>query len=175
MQTGGIAYNIYDSKIKDVPIFEKSIRSDKGPIEAKSIKELAAKLEIEPTNLEKTIKEYNAAVQDGNFDPLNLDGKCTKGIEPPKSNWARTIDETDLKAYPIMCANVFTFGGLKVTPDAQVLSRDGYIIPGLYAAGEIIGFYHGSYIGSTSVLKALVFGRKAGKDAAQYCRRESKG
>ena len=120
--------------------------------------------------MESTIKNYNNSVQEGNFKPLVLDGKCTKGINPNKSNWALTIDVNDIKAYPIMCSNVFTFGGLKVTPKAQVLNNDGYIIPGLYAAGEIIGFYHGSYIGSTSVLKALVFGRKAGKDASAYAK-----
>jgi tricarballylate dehydrogenase len=170
-QPGGIAYCIYDSKIEKVPVYEKGIRTDKGPIKAKSIKEMAVKLEIEPSSLEETMRNYNAAVQDGNFDPLTLDGKCTKGIEPPKSNWAMTIDETDLMALPIVCANVFTFGGIKVTPHAEVVNKDGYIIPGLYAAGEVMGFYYGSYVGSTSVLRGLVFGRKAGEHSAKFCKK----
>jgi tricarballylate dehydrogenase len=61
-----------------------------------------------------------------------------------------------------MSANVFTFGGLKVDPDARVLSSDGHPIPGLYAAGEIIGSYYGVYTGATSVMKGMVFGRQAG-------------
>jgi tricarballylate dehydrogenase len=72
-------------------------------------------------------------------------------------------------AYPLICANVFTFGGVKITPRAEVLNRDGYAIPGLYAAGEMTGFYYGSDVGSTSFLRALVFGRKAGENAAQHC------
>ena len=66
-----------------------------------------------------------------------------------------------------MSANVFTFGGLQVDSGARVLDRDGDPIPGLYAAGEIIGMYYGTYTGATSVLKGLVFGRIAGQDAAR--------
>ena len=50
---------------------------------------------------------------------------------------------------------------------ARVLDRDGAPIPGLYAAGEIIGLYYGTYTGATSVLKGMVFGRIAGRDAAR--------
>jgi tricarballylate dehydrogenase len=72
-------------------------------------------------------------------------------------------------AYPLICANVFTFGGVKITPRAEVLNRDGYVIPGLYAAGEMTGFYYGSDVGSTSSLRAMVFGQKAGENAGKYC------
>ena len=167
-QPEGKAYLIYDSTIEDVPNYRVGIRSDKSPIQAKSIKELAAKLEINPVSLETTIKNFNDAVQDGKFDPLKLDGKSTKGIEPPKSNWARKIDEKSLMAFPLICGNVFTFGGVKITPRGEVLNRDGYVIPGLYAAGEMIGFYYGSDVGSTSFLRSLVFGRKAGENAGKY-------
>jgi tricarballylate dehydrogenase len=170
-QPGGVAYFIHDSKLEDIPNYEKGLHTDRSPIKAQSIKDLASKLEIDPLKLGKTIDMYNAAVQEGSYDPLNLDGKSTIGIEPPKSNWALAIDKTDLFAMPIMCANVFTFGGLKVTPKAEVLNIDGYVIPGLYAGGEIIGFYYGSYVGSTSVLKGLVFGLKAGENSVDYCRR----
>jgi tricarballylate dehydrogenase len=168
MQEGGIAYLIYDSKMKSIPNIEKGLHTDREPIKANSIAELASKLEIDPVALEATILNYNAAVQPGKFDPFKLDGKRTKGISPEKSNWAMTIDENDLLAIPLICSNCFTFGGLKVTPKAEVLNRDGYVIPGLYAAGEVIGFYYGTYVGATSVLRGLVFGRKAGETSAQY-------
>jgi len=165
-QEKGIGYLIADSKTLEVKNVLARIKTDKDPIRAKSIKELAAKLEIDPDRLEKTIKGYNQAVQDGEFNSFELDGKCTKGIEPPKSNWAMRIDETDLIAYPIICGNVFTLGGLKITPKAEVVNQDGYPIPGLYAAGETLGLYYGSYVGGTSVLRGLIFGRKAGKEIA---------
>ncbi len=62
---------------------------------------------------------------------------------------------------------MFTFGGLKVDARARVIDADGEAIPGLYAAGEVIGMYYRNYTGATSVLKGLVFGRIAGADAAR--------
>ena len=56
---------------------------------------------------------------------------------------------------------------MKVDSDARVLDGDGVPIPGLYAAGEIIGTYYRIYTGATSVLKGLVFGRLAGGHAAR--------
>jgi tricarballylate dehydrogenase len=69
-------------------------------------------------------------------------------------------------AYPIIASNCFTFGGLKVSPDAQVIDCDGKTIQGLYAAGETMGIYHQVYAGSTSVLRGAVFGRIAALHAA---------
>ena len=168
-QKGGKAFFLFDSKIKDVPNYELRVKTDKEPIKANSIKELALKIGIDASQLEKTIKDYNASINNGNFNPLKPDGKCTVGIKPIKSNWARTLNEDNLMAFPVMCANCFTFGGLKITSKAEVINRDGCVIPGLYAAGEVIGLYYGSYVGSTSVLRGLVFGRKAGESASDYC------
>ena len=55
---------------------------------------------------------------------------------------------------------------MKVNPRAQVLNTQGEVIEGLYAAGETMGIYYGTYTGATSVLKGAVFGRIAGSDAA---------
>ena len=82
-------------------------------------------------------------------------------MEPKKSNWARPIIKAPFRAYPIIPANCFTFGGVKVNVDAQVLDCDGKPIPGLYAAGETMGIYHQVYAGSTSVLRGATFGRIA--------------
>ena len=66
-----------------------------------------------------------------------------------------------VRAYPIISANCFTFGGLKVNTNAQVLDNDGKVMAGLYAAGETVGLYHQVYTGATSVLRGTVFGRTA--------------
>ena len=47
----------------------------------------------QPQGLVRTVREFNAACQPGDYNPAILDGKCTKGITPPKSNWALPIDE----------------------------------------------------------------------------------
>jgi tricarballylate dehydrogenase len=97
---------------------------------------------------------------------LEIDGLATRDLDPRKSNWARPIDRPPFLAYPITCANCFTFGGVKVDTDARVLDLDGVPIDGLYAAGEVMGLYYGTYTGATSVLRGAVFGRKAGLHAA---------
>ena len=102
----------------------------------------------------------------GSYKPLELDGLATQGLEPPKSNWALTIDQAPFHAYPIMSANVFTFGGLKTDSLGRVVDNDGDPIANLYAAGEMTGMYYGNYTGSTSVLRGMVFGRLAGTHAA---------
>ncbi len=66
---------------------------------------------------------------------------------------------------------MFTFGGLKIDPNARVLNGDGNAIAGLYAAGEIVGTFYRHYPGATSVLKGLVFGRLAGLMAASRLNR----
>jgi tricarballylate dehydrogenase len=90
----------------------------------------------------------------------------TQGLVPPKSNWATPIAEGPYHAYPIISANVFTFGGLKIDIHGRVLDADGEPIPGLFAAGETAGLYYRNYTGATSVLKGMVFGRLAGRFAA---------
>jgi tricarballylate dehydrogenase len=92
---------------------------------------------------------------------LRADGLATSGLTPPKSNWARPIDAAPYRAWPVISANVFTFGGLKADRHARVIDHDGNPIPGLYAAGETMGIYYRTYTGSTSVLRGAVFGRQA--------------
>jgi tricarballylate dehydrogenase len=131
---------------------------------------LAEKLGLPAACLVSTVERYNAACQPGEWKPLELDGLRTRDLNPPKSNWALPIERAPFHAYPIMSANVFTFGGVKVDGNARVLDHDGEPIPGLYAAGEVIGLFWGTYTGATSVLKGLVFGRLAGRDIAEQRR-----
>jgi tricarballylate dehydrogenase len=104
------------------------------------------------------------------YNEADMDGLTTRGITPRKSNWARPISKPPYIAYPVISSVVLTFGGLRVTPQAQVVNQQGDVIPGLYAAGETMGLYYRSYTGATSVLKGLVFGRLAGSDAAKNLR-----
>jgi tricarballylate dehydrogenase len=61
----------------------------------------------------------------------------------------------------------FTFGGLKITNNAEVEDTSGHPIPGLYAAGEMVGglFFH-NYASGTGLMSGAVFGRLAGRNAA---------
>lgn len=141
--------------------------TDVPPAKADSIRELATLLGLDPDALDRTVSGYNAACNDRPFNPHDYDGKSTEGIEPPKSNWANPLENPPYYGYPVAAAICFTYGGLKTDTSARVLAKNGAAIPGLYAAGELVGLFYHEYPAATSVLKALTFGRIAGTHAAQ--------
>lgn len=166
-QPEGIAWVVLDARHMRIPNYRLGIRTDKPPIVGQSVADLARAIGLRPEPLEATVDAYNAACVPGAWKPLELDGLATQGLHPGKSNWATPIVEPPFHAYPIISSNVFTFGGVKVDSQARVLDAADRPIPGLYAAGEVVGMYWGNYTGATSVLKGLVFGRLAGTDAAR--------
>ena len=130
-----------------------------------------------PTDaLATTIDGYNAAVdRAAPFDPDRLDGKAARGPslagQPPKSNWALPIEEPPFLAFSVTGGITFAFGGLATDATGRVLDTRDRPIPGLYAAGETQGeLFYDNYPGATSVLRGLVFGRRAGRDAAEVAR-----
>jgi tricarballylate dehydrogenase len=115
----------------------------------------------------QTIKEYNAAVQDGEYNPAIKDGKGTIGIDPPKSNWALRIEKPPFYAFPVTCGITFTFGGLHVSEVGEVLNEQEKPIKGLYAAGEMVGgIFYENYPGGSGLMSGAVFGKLAGTSAA---------
>jgi len=165
---GSIAYAILDSRLLEIADYQRAIRSEVPPVRAETLTELAKLAGIDADNLASTVAAYNAAcVGDANiFDPTRCDGLAAAAtLNPPKSNWARAIAVPPFLAYPLVGAIAYTFGGLATDAHARVL-RDGTPIRGLYAAGEITGHFHGTAPNAVSVLRALVFGRIAGRRAA---------
>jgi tricarballylate dehydrogenase len=133
---------------------------------ADTIEELAEKLDIDVEGLKAEIAKFNAACQPGTYNPSILDGVSTQGINPPKSNWALPIDTAPYHGYVVTCGITFTFGGLKINTDGQVLDLTERPILGLYAAGELVGgIFYENYPGGTGLLNGSVFGRLAGKNA----------
>jgi tricarballylate dehydrogenase len=164
---GQKAFLIGDQTSLSVNGFTDVAFSDVPPVEAPTLGELARELGLDADALERTVAEYNAAAggHDG-FDPYSFDGKATRGLEPPKSNWAFPLDSPPFIAYPLTCAITFTFGGIRTDPSARVVTPAGTPIPGLYAAGEVTGLYYHDYPVGTSVIRAVTFGRIAGAHAA---------
>lgn len=171
-RTGAIAYSILDGRLRQIPDYPRAIRSDIPPVQAEHIGELAQLIGVDAATLAKTIADYNAACigDPSRFDATRLDGLATaSSLKSPKSNWARAICEPPFLAYPLVCAVVYTFGGVATDDRARVL-RAGRPIPGLYAAGEITGHFHATAPNSVSALRALVFGRIAGREAYRTAR-----
>ena len=138
-------------------------------VSASTLEELAGKLEgVDPKGFLDEMKRYNAAVKkDVTFNPTIKDGRCTVGLDIDKSNWANTIEDGPFEAYQVTCGLTFTFGGLRIVPDTgQVMDSDMSPIPGLYAAGELVGgLFYFNYPGGSGLTSGMVFGRTAG-DAA---------
>ncbi|THU99134.1 succinate dehydrogenase/fumarate reductase flavo protein subunit [Dendrothele bispora CBS 962.96] len=142
--------------------------TDLEPEQGATIGELAGKLGLDPHALQQTVNEFNTACD--TTTPLNflkLDGKGTKGINPPKSNWAQPIISPPFYGYPLTANLTFTYGGLATNLNAQVLAQNGSVIPGLYAAGEIHGVFYHEYPPASSVLRSLSFGGVAGEFIAR--------
>ena len=85
-----------------------------------------------------------------------------------KSNWANTIDKPPFEGYAVTCGITFTFGGLRINTDGEVLNTDYQPIRGLYAAGELVGgLFYFNYPGGSGLISGAVFGRIAGTSAAR--------
>ena len=133
-----------------------------------TIDELAGKLDgVDKEAFLKEIETYNAAVrQDIDYNPNVKDGRCTEGLPINKSNWAQTIDTAPFEGYQVTCGVTFTFGGLRINTDGQVVDTDLNPITGLYAAGECVGgIFYFNYPGGSGLTTGSVFGRLAGTSA----------
>jgi len=162
------AFQIFDQKVVDILREEYRIR-EVTKAEAATVEELARKLEIDVAGFARTVREFNAAVaKDVPFNPAVKDGKGTRGVTPPKSNWAQPLDTPPYVGYAVTTGITFTFGGLKITERGEVIDCEQRPIPGLFAAGELVGglFYH-NYPGGAGLMAGAVFGRIAGRSAAR--------
>jgi tricarballylate dehydrogenase len=160
------AFQLFDAKVVEMLRDEYRI-TEATKASADDVGSLAERLGVDRQGLERTVREFNASVLEGEFDPSRLDGKGTEGIEPPKSNWALRLDEPPLLGYAVTCGITFTYGGLRIDRDARVLREDGSAIGGLFAASELVGgLFYGNYAGGTGLMSGAVFGRIAGAGAA---------
>ena len=164
------AWQIFDSKVDHLLRDEYRIKQI-TKVQADSVEELCARMEGVDTNAAiATIRAYNASVNTAiDFDPNVKDNRSTIGLEINKSNWANTVDEPPFQAFNVTCGLTFTFGGLRINQQGQVLDTDLDAIPGLHAAGELVGgLFYGNYPGGTGLMAGAVFGRLAGKSAGTH-------
>jgi tricarballylate dehydrogenase len=172
-QPGMMAWQVFDSKI--IPMLRDEYRIKQvTKVRADTLEDLVKKMEgVNAEACLREIREYNKAVRkDLPFNMAVKDGRCTTGLKINKSNWANTIEDPPFEAYGVTCGVTFSFGGLKITNDGEVQDTGGNPIPGLYAAGELVGgiFYH-NYPGGTGLTSGSVFGRLSGTSAAAYVKK----
>lgn len=168
-QPGSVAFQIFDAK--GIPFlrveYQEAVR-----VESNSLEELAGEIDINVEPFLATIKEFNEAIVDEiPFRSYERDGRCTRGLNPEKTNWAQKIDTPPYRAYAVVCGLTMTYGGLKTNEKAQVIDTSDLPLRGLYAVGEVTGgfFYH-NYAGGTGLTRGAVMGRIAGAEAASSAR-----
>ena len=164
-QPDQIAFAIFDAKSRGLfvpPFFP--------PFQAASIRELAAALQLDPAALEATVAEFNSSVRPGTFNHAVLDDCATENLKPPKSHWARRLDSPPFYAYPLRPGITFTYLGIAVNEQAQVILQDGTAAENVCAAGEIMAgnILGKGYLAGIGMTIGTIFGRIAGEEAARH-------
>lgn len=168
-QPGQFAWQIFDSTVTHLLRDEYRI-AQVTKVTAETLGDLVAQLDgVDPEAALGTIREFNEAVRtDVPFNPNILDGRKAD-LPIPKSNWSNPLIDPPFEAYQVTCGITFTFGGLKISTEAEVIDTEGRVIPGLMACGELVGgIFYFNYPGGSGLTSGSVFGRIAGVSAAGW-------
>jgi tricarballylate dehydrogenase len=166
-QPGGVAFQLFDATTRPLLRTEEYDSTPITGAQADTLEGLATALGIDGPGLARTVAEFNASIVDAPFDPAIKDGRAAR-VEPPKSNWAQALATPPYYGYAVACGITFTFGGVQIDDRARVLKEGGGAIPGLFAAGEMVGgLFSRNYPGGSGLTAGMVFGRLAGQDAAR--------
>jgi fumarate reductase flavoprotein subunit len=159
-QTGKIAYLILDEGIR------KSLKQIDGyfhlnlVVTGETLRDLAEKIKAPADALEATVDAYNKS----------FDEKKDQAFQRP--DMPRPVRTPKFYAIKVQPGIHYTMGGLKVNTKAEVMSRKGKPVPGLFAAGEGTGGVHGANrLGGNSVSQTITFGRIAGANAANLVKK----
>jgi len=162
-QPDGLAFQLFDATTRPQLRSEEYDMPGVSVVVGESIKDLAARIDVDPAALRHTVDAFNAGVNRN--IPLDLaikDGRASR-VQPPKSNWAIPLETPPYYAFPVTCGITFTFGGLRADTSGQVLDNAGAPVPGLFVCGEMLGgLFSGNYPGGTGLTAGAVFGRRAG-------------
>jgi tricarballylate dehydrogenase len=172
-QPGLFAWQVFDQRA--IPMLRETYRIRQvTKVAADTLEALAAKMEgVHAGRFLDTVREFNRRAPESDV-PLVAsvkDALGTQGLALPKSNWARRLDRGPFEAYAVTAGITFTFGGVKISTRAEVEDDAGTPIPGLFAAGEMVGglFYH-NYPSGTGLTCGAVYGRTAGRSAASFAK-----
>jgi tricarballylate dehydrogenase len=174
-QPNHVAWQVFDSKVDYLLRDEYRIR-EVTKVTSDTLEGLAKQMDgMDVERFCSTVAEFNEHVTSHvPFNPNIKDTRRTNGLKVDKSNWANTIDEPPYQAYAVTCGITFTFGGLRINTDAQVIDEEELVIPGLFACGEIVGgIFYFNYPGGSGLTNGAVYGRIAGAGAALHAGTET--
>ena len=106
------------------------------------------------------------------LDCTHLGAEVLETKLPDITEFARTYLGVDpvVEPVPVMPTAHYAMGGIPTNTDAQVLSDNTTVVPGLYAAGECacVSVHGSNRLGTNSLLDINVFGKRAGRHAVEY-------
>ena len=172
-QPEAVQYDIYTDKILEDQIaagagvfmqyyFFEGGAGEHVMYSGNSIEELAAAINVPAENLKKTIEDYNAAVEKGEPDQFGREFNVSNTYNLVTNK----VEGEKYYAIRLHALCVMTLGGVTANSNMQVLDEAGNVIPGLYAAGEVVGGIWGKFVsGGTGVMGPIVFGKIAAAHA----------
>lgn len=173
-QPGAVQYDIFTDKILedlraaggsfmyDFTFEGENARGAHVLQQADSLEELAEKIGVPAENLVKTVEAYNASVEEGGTDEF---GRTYDDSRDTYKLAVNKIEGDHFYAVPLHALCVMTLGGITTNEQMQVLDESGNVIPGLYAAGEVVGGIWGKFVsGGTGVMGPITFGRIAAQN-----------
>lgn len=135
----------------------EAARKEGTLIVANTVDELAKKMGVKPAVLKETIDTYNKAV-DTKKDPMGRGATML----------VNKIAKAPFYAGKVTMKRHHTMGGVVINTNAEVIDRDGKVIPNLWAAGEVTGVVHGTNrVGGNAMADIFSYGRVAGQSAAK--------
>lgn len=191
-QPNGIAFQVWDADGAKWLREEEYADDVVERITASSLEDLSEMMHkkgmINPAQFLTHMEEYNRAVRlhrnenpELAFDPSKKDALSTRsskfGLKLDKTNWAIPIARPPFVAVKVTCGITFTFGGVAIDNKSSgiISETTGKAIPGLYGAGELVGgLFYENYPGGSGLTAGAVFGRKAGRSAAERAGSDSK-
>ncbi len=167
-QPESTAFQIFDARHRDLGLLQRY--RDASVVRAGTLEALGRGLGVRDlATFLATLRQYNSAVQPGDFDAYRPDGKAAANLDPPRRNWALPIDSPPFEGYAVTCGMTFCYGGLQISPRGEVLHTLDRPIPGLYAAGEMVGgLWAWNYPSGGGMMAGAVFGRIAGRAAGRF-------
>lgn len=159
-QTGKSAFLVFDQEVREkLGAINGYVR--KGfTVEGATVEELAGKIGVDAKGLVETMAKYNGYVKAGEDKDFG------------KTALPRELVKAPFYAIEVSPAVHHTMGGVRINTNAEVLTADGKVIPGLFAAGEITGGVHGANrIGGNAVTDITVYGKTAGENAADFAKK----
>jgi len=106
------------------------------------------------------------------LDCTHLGAEVLETKLPDITEFARTYLGVDpvVEPVPVMPTAHYAMGGIPTNIEAEVLSDNDTVVPGLYAAGECacVSVHGSNRLGTNSLLDINVFGKRAGRNAVKY-------